>query len=46
MGCCLQRLGVIDALVNLLAAAAREPTAAVAELSPRGVLAILQVPYT
>ena len=41
--CVAQRLGVIDALVNLLAAAAREPTAAVAELSPRGVLAILQV---
>ena len=39
----LQRAAVVDALANLLAAAAREPTAAVAELSPRGLLAILQL---
>ena len=36
-------MGVLDALVNLLSAAAREPTAAIAELSPRGLLAVLQV---
>ena len=39
----LQRAAVVDALANLLAAAAREPSSALAELSPRGVLGLLQV---
>ena len=39
----LQRAAIVDALASLLAAAARAPTSAVAELSPRGLLALLQV---